>query len=192
MIVNKEQYLRNLRRMLGRMREDDRNEILYDYEEHFRIGTENGKTEEEIAESLGDVKTIARQFIADYSVKQAEENTSAGNILKAVFAAGALGFFNLIFVLGPFIGLVGVLVGLFAAAFGLSIGGFAALVGVIISPLFPSFINLNGVDIGFILFSSAGVMALGLLFLIGVFYLAKFLYKGTVRYLKWNIEVIKK
>jgi uncharacterized membrane protein len=174
------------------MSDGDRNEILYDYEEHFRIGMENGKTEEEISESLGDVKSIARQFMADYTVRQAETNASCGNIFKAVIAAGALGFFNLIFVLGPFLGLIGVMIGLFAAALGLLIGGLGAILGTLLSPVFPYFINLGGLDIGFLLFSSVGITCLGLLFFIGDCYLARLFSKGTLKYIKWNIEVIKK
>lgn len=172
--------------------DDDRNEILYDYEEHFRIGMENGKTEEEIASSLGDVRLIARQFKADYTVKQAETNASAANIFKAVIAAGALGFFNLVFVFGPFMALVGILIGLFAAACGLVIAGLGIILGLILSPLFPWVINLGGIYPGFLLFASIGITSMGLLFIIGNCYLAKFFYRGTVRYLKWNIEVIKK
>lgn len=190
--MNKHQYLSELNRLLGRMSDADRNEILYDYEEHFRIGMENGKTEEEIAESLGDVKSVARQFLADYTVKQAETNASAGNIFKAVIAAGALGFFNLVFVLGPFIALIGVLIGLFASAFGLIIGGLGVLLGAVLLPVLPAFISLGGVDIGFLIFAAIGITALGLLFLIGDCYLSKFFYRGALRYLKWNIEVIRK
>ncbi|MDW7669072.1 MAG: DUF1700 domain-containing protein [Bacillota bacterium] len=37
-------------------------EILEDFEEHFQIGLEEGRTEEEICESLGDPKEIAKNF----------------------------------------------------------------------------------------------------------------------------------
>ena len=71
---------------------------------------ENGKTEEEIAFSLGDPRILAKQFSASYAVQRAESSTSVNNILRAVLAVVGLGFFNLVFVLGPFLGLVGVLV----------------------------------------------------------------------------------
>lgn len=190
--MNRNEYISALGNLLNGIPEQDKNEILYDYSEHFRIGLENGKTEEEIAQALGDVRMIARQFKADYSVRQAETNTSAGNILRAVLAACLLGFFNLVIVLGPFLGLIGVLIGLFAASVGTSAGGCGLFLGVILAPAFPSYVDLGGFDPVAVAFFSVGVMCLGLLFFIANCYLARLLYKGTVKYLKWNIEFIKR
>lgn len=189
--MNKNDYLKSLDRLLNSLPQEDKNEILYDYEEHFRIGMENGKTEEEIAQSLGDVKAIARQFKADFSIERANTNASASNIFKAVLATVGLGFFNLVFVFGPFMGLVGALIGLFGGALGLVVGGIAAFIAVIISPAFPGIINIDG-SLEFWAFISIGVTCLGVLFFIADCYIAKYFYKGTIRYLKWNLEIIKK
>lgn len=190
--MNRNEYLSALSKLLEGIPEQDKNEILYDYSEHFRIGQENGKTEEEIAQALGDVRVIARQFKADCSVRQAETNTSAGNILRAVVAACLLGFFNLVIVLGPFLGVVGALFGFFAASIGISAGGFGLFIGSILSPVLPMLVNLGGFDPVAAAFFAAGLMCLGVLFFIGNCYLARLLYKGTVRYLKWNIEFIRR
>lgn len=187
--MNKRDFLSRLNVLLGAMPAEERKEVLYDYEEHFRMGMQEGKTEEEIARDLGDVYAIARQYHASFKVVRAETNASAGNIVRAVLATAGLGFFNLVFILGPFMGLVGVLIGLFAAGFGITIGGIGILIGILLAPLFPSYINI-GVSYPVVIFGSVGLSCLGLLFLIGDFYLAKFFYKGTVRYLKWNIDVI--
>jgi uncharacterized membrane protein len=40
-------------------------------------------------------------------------------------------------------------------------------------------------------FISVGITALGLLLIIGDYYLARFFYHAGIRYLKWNIGVIK-
>lgn len=189
--MNRQQYLSSLHAMLGSMPENEKADIIYDYEEHFRIGMEQGKSEEEIAQSLGDPRTIAKQFRADYRLKAAEEDTSAGNIVRAVIAAVGLGFFNLVFVLGPFLGLVGVIIGLAAAAVGMAVGGFAALLMVILSPLLSSHLSID-VNLPFAFFVSTGVTSFGLLFMIGVVYLTKYFFMGTVKYLKWNMDIIKK
>jgi uncharacterized membrane protein len=189
--MTKNDYIKSLGRLLSGMPEADRNEILYDYEEHFRIGLQNGKTEEEISQSLGDVKAIARQFMADFTIERAQTNASASNIFKAVLATVGLGFFNLVFVFGPFMGLVGVLIGLFGAAFGLTVGGAGAFIAVIVSPAFPGIINIDG-SLTFWSFISIGLTCLGILFFIADCYIAKFFYKGTIKYLKWNLEIIRK
>lgn len=77
---------------------------FYEYQEHFRIGLEEGKSEADIAQSLGDPNVIAKQFNVDHLVQKAEENTTVSNILKAVLATLGLGIFNLVFVLGSFLG----------------------------------------------------------------------------------------
>lgn len=189
--MNKNEYITSLNRLLGSLPADERNDIIYDYEEHFRMGMENGKTEEEIANALGDVRTIAKQFKADYSITVAQSNATPGNVFKAVLATLGLGFFNLVFVLGPFLGLVGVLIGFFSAAFGITIGGIAGVVATLISPVLP---NLVTTDLNpfFGFFVSMGLTAFGLLFLIGDFYLAKYFFKGTAKYLKWNLDIIRK
>lgn len=187
--MNKYEYITTLDRMLAGMPEADRKEILYDYEEHFRIGAEQGKSEEEIAQSLGDVRFIARQFKADFSINHAASNASAGNIFKAVLATVGLGFFNLVFVFGPFMGLVGVLVGFFAAAIGVTVGGLGMLIMAFLAPAFPDTVIMD-VSPVVAVFLSIGTACLGLLMFIGCCFLAKYFYKGTVKYLKWNLEVI--
>src|SRR5258708_1960548 len=112
--MSKDKFIQDLRDGLRGIPETEKKDILSDYEEHFRAGREQGKTEEHIAASLGNAKTIAKQFRAGYSIKQAEADFSAGNIVRAVLAAVSLGFFNIVFVIGPFAGLVGILVGLYA------------------------------------------------------------------------------
>ena len=45
------------------MSPSDKADIISDYEEHFRVGLENGKTESEIAASLGSPYDVANQFL---------------------------------------------------------------------------------------------------------------------------------
>ncbi|MHB1125573.1 MAG: HAAS signaling domain-containing protein [Bacillota bacterium] len=189
--MTKHDFLSRLERQLGGIPAEDKREILYDYEEHFRIGMEQGNDEAAIAESLGEINVIAKQFKADYALKKAETDTSLGNTLKAVYAALGLGFFNLVFVLGPFMGLVGVLIGLIGAAVGITVSGIAGMVAVMAAPFYPTLIAI-GANPAFVLFVSIGLTSLGLLFLIGDYYLARIFYKGLVIYLKWNMGVISR
>lgn len=52
--MNKMEYMKQLENQLLTLSAEDRNEILRDFEEHFKQGLLEGKTEEEIARSLGD------------------------------------------------------------------------------------------------------------------------------------------
>ena len=189
--MNKQEYMAELNRMLGRLPREEREDILADYRDHFAAGLEAGKTEEEIARDLGNPETLARNFTADYAVKEAEENRSAGNILKAVVAIISLGFFNLVFVLGPFLGLLGVLFGLVVAGFAIAASGIILFLAVVLSPVIPWAVEVTVHPLGAAL-AGVGLTSLGLLILIGVFYLAKIFYNLTLQYLKLNLRIINR
>ena len=187
--MNKKEFLGRLSELIKDISEEEKKDILFDYEEHFRIGLEKGRKEEEIAASLGDPKIIAKQSRASCILKEAEKTTSASNIIRAIFAAVGLGFFNLVIVLGPAMGLLGIFVALFASAFAITISGVAVLFGTLIGPVFAwnvyiPFAAVVSIPLGI------GLTALGLLFLIGTFYLTKFFYKLSISYLKMNLQII--
>jgi len=187
--MNKKEFLGRLSELIKDIPEEEKKDILFDYEEHFRIGLEKGRKEEEIAASLGDPKVIAKQSRASCILKEAEKTTSASNIIKAIFAAVGLGFFNLVIVLGPAMGLIGILVALFASAFAITISGVAVLFGTLLGPVFAwnvyiPFAAVVSIPLGI------GLTALGLLSLIGTFYLTKFFYKFSISYLKMNLQII--
>ncbi len=60
--MNKKEFLHILEISLSDFKDEERKEILYDYEEHFRIGEESGKSEEELIKELGDPNNIANQY----------------------------------------------------------------------------------------------------------------------------------
>ena len=187
--MNKKEFLGRLSELIKDIPEEEKKDILFDYEEHFRIGLEKGRKEEEIAASLGDPKIIAKQSRASCILKEAEKTTSASNIIRAIFAAIGLGFFNLVIVLGPAAGLIGILVALFAAAFAITVSGAAVLFGTLMGPVFAwniyiPFTAVVSIPLGI------GLTALGLLSIIGAFYLTKLFYKFSISYLKMNLQII--
>lgn len=154
----------------------------YDYEEHFRSGLAESKTEEEIVRALGNPAAIGKAYKADTILSKARDNKSVGNILKAVFAAMSLGFVNLVFILGPFLGLAGALIGLWAAAGSIALSGVGILLGLIFSPFVRSYVT-GPSNLLFTIFSSIGLSALGALFCIGMTYASKWFYKITLKYI---------
>jgi uncharacterized membrane protein len=100
-----------------------------------------------------------------------------------------LGLFNLVFVLVPFIILVVLLMAVFLVGVAFTIFGPVAFVYAILQMLgFPSFSIWLYPAAG--VFFSIGMTAVGLLLIIGDFYLARFFYNMGIRYLKWNIHII--
>ena len=191
--MNKKDFFIILEKALINFPQNERSEIMYDYEEHFRFGIESGKTEEEIVFALGDPALIAKQYKANQTIELANTNPSTKNIFGAVLAAVSLGFFNLVIVLGPFIALVGVVFALFASAIAVVVSGLALMIASITAPIFPGIISvpLNVPLIAITLFG-VGTSALGILFFIGVYNVAKYFSIVTIRYLKWNLSIINK
>ena len=178
--MNKEQFLKHLEASLKRLSLEERQDILQDYEEYFTIGIDKGKSEQEIAASLGNLRQIAKELLASYHLQQVEHTTSAGNIIRAVWAVIGLGFFNLVIVLGPLIALLG-----------LVFSGWVMSVAFILAP-FGILINLFiGEFRLFDLFASIGLCGIGIFIAMGMYVATKALFKGFIRYMKFNVSLVK-
>ncbi|WP_071458854.1 HAAS signaling domain-containing protein [Bacillus massilinigeriensis] len=178
--MNKEQFLKQLNASLERLPQDERQDILQDYEEYFAIGLEKGKTEQEISASLGNPKQISRELTVSYRLDQVEQKTTAGNVMRAVWAVIGLGFFNLVIVLAPFVALVGVI-----------IAGWVSAICFILAP-FSVLINLFlGTFRWFDLFFTVGLCGIGIFLAMGMFFATSAISKGFIRYMKFNASLVK-
>ena len=190
--MNKEQFLDELRRSLSGIPEQEKKEILYDYEEHFRSASENGQEEGEIARSLGNPRVLGRSYRIESLLDRERGGRRASNILRAVFASLSLGFFNVIITIPLFAGLFAGLAGLWAGAVSLAVSGLAVIVGLILQPLLPAFISLGGLSIPFLIFAGIGIAALGVLAVIGMWKLSQLFFRMTALYVQFNVRVIKR
>jgi len=180
--MNKYQFMKLLDSSLKSLSSEERLDILQDFEEHFAVGMEEGKTEEEIAAALGSPQQIAKDLGATYHLEKVEATATVGNIFRAVWAVIGLGFFNLLIVLGPFIAVA-------AVAF----AGWAVGIAFIASPLLV-FVNTAiypGTFEFFDLFFSLTLSGIGLFIAIGMLPATRVLTKGLVRYLKFNAKLVK-
>jgi uncharacterized membrane protein len=191
--MNKEDYLKKLSKLVKKLPEEDRKEILSDYEEHFRIGIEKGRTEEEISEALGYPENVAKQIKADYMVKKAEDKPSPTSIIEALVAVAGLGLFNILVMIPSLILGIIILSLLLAGCAGIVIG-----IVIMLSPLlhifFPNsmYLPLNGV-IGTLLIIGGGIFitGIGTVFVLIMAYAANWLYKFVIKLLRSSLEDIK-
>lgn len=65
------EFLSALEGALSGMDTEEKREILSDYEEHFTLGLAAGKSEEQIAASLGDPGQLAKMYVALKAAKKA-------------------------------------------------------------------------------------------------------------------------
>lgn len=179
-MLNKNQFLQMLKEELKGLPEEEVQEILGDYQEHFDIGLSEGRSEKDIAMALGNPRVIAKELKANYFVNQASESFTLSHFFQALMATIGLGFFNLLFVLGPVLGLFGIIMGIGASGIALVFTGFYVLVmGVIhIQQLLLA------------IFLSLSFISAGLIITLLVYEGTRWLLKLIVGYLKWNLNII--
>lgn len=180
--MNKQQFVHQLSRALRRLPSSERDDILRDYEEHFAIGRQQGKNEEEIAVALGSPEQIAKELLTLYHLDRAEASATLGNVVRAVWAAVGLGFFNLVIVLGPLTALTALVLGGWVAGIAGVAAPFLVLIMGMITPA-----SFNWFD----LLISVALCGGGLLLTMGMYYATPMLARGLVRYLKFNVTLVK-
>ena len=190
--MNKDTFLSELKRSLGRMPESEKKDVLYDYEEHFRMGTAEGKSQEQVAASLGNPRLIGKSYAIDSLLEDPKDGgpVPASSVVRAVFASISLTFFNLIFILGPFMGLVGVMIGLWATAISLPISGVAVVLSPLAALIVPQWVDFGGVSVAVVFFAGIGLAAIGVLAVIGMYLLSRLFLRGTAAYVKLNARIV--
>jgi uncharacterized membrane protein len=188
--MNREQFLARLGRALGGMSAAEKREILADYEEHFRSGLAEGRSEEEIARALGNPAALGGSYRVESLTDASRQGWGAANVTRAVFASLSLGLFNAIIVLGPFVGLLGVLAGLWAAAGSIAVAGAACMLGAIVGPFLPYLAGVTVWEALFVFFAGVALAALGLLAVLGMVALTRWFTVLVARYVRFNARII--
>ncbi|MDQ0200760.1 DUF1700 domain-containing protein [Neobacillus ginsengisoli] len=186
--MTKQQFLDELNRLLAPLPDAEREDILSDYESHIDSAVENGKTEEEAVADLGSPRTIAHELGAFQPIEKttfsdwiSQKENDKRNVGPNIFAFIGMLLFNLIFIIGPVVGIAGTFVGLYAAA-----------IGCLITPL-GFILNLFTHDTPILLmfFFVLAAFSFGYLLLL----LTHFLAKGYIRLLHWywklNVKIVR-
>ncbi len=115
---------------IGRLREGLRGlpaqtvaDIVADYEAHFAEGAAAGRSEESVAQALGDPDRLARELRAEAGLKRWEEQRNPSAAAQAVFAVLGLGAIDILVLLPIMMGVAGTLFGLFITVIVLFIVG---------------------------------------------------------------------
>ncbi|MCO7125826.1 DUF1700 domain-containing protein [Sporolactobacillus shoreicorticis] len=177
----KNDFFHKLNHLLRELPKKERDEILADFEEHFTIGFNKGKTEEEIIQELGDPQDIASAELADYYATNPVRQETVPSATRSLLLAIVLIFFNLVVVAGPAFGIFFGYIGLWFGA-----------VSMVISPLlsFLSFFQSGFDAFLFTFFVSLACCGIGLLLSIALIYSGKFLWYVCAGYVRFNIDLI--
>lgn len=189
--MGKQEFLGQLQYALQSLPPEDVKEIIYDYAEHIDIAVEKGESAEDVIKRLGPIKVIAKEYTINRLITQAQTKPSGINYGRVFWATLGLGFFNLVFILGPFIGLWGVIFGFFMSGVAFVLSGVLMILASFMMP----FGILNTISSS--IWESVAVFGVGLvigslgcLLTIGMGLSAKWFYQITLNYLKLNQKVM--
>lgn len=203
--MKKKEFLEELDKILTQKNYPEKEDVLKDFEEHFVIGQEEGKSEEEIAKLLGRPKEIAEQFkeeieeenskktatvkseVPEDNNQTKKENDSATKLILAI----CLIFFNLVFVLGIVGGIFGALVGFIAGFIAIAVAGIGLVVVGILGLILGSVIVPTSLMALTLMFSGIGTTALGILATMATVWISIQFFKLLIKYCQWNVKVIK-
>lgn len=182
--MDKITFLNELEHQLHRLPNQVADQIMNQYENHFFKENEKGKTDSEILKTLDSPKQIAKKKYAKYAVKDAEKKPDFNHLKRAVAATIGMSLITLIFVVVPLIFLILLII----------VGMFMTL-GMVLAPLIVLmtnlFADLHQISVSNYLFSFA-YCGLGLMFFVVIVKFVCLLRDALIRYLKWNINFIKK
>ncbi len=183
--MNKEQFLKQLGAHLKQLTTAERNEILSDIEEFFVYAAKDGATEAETASRLGDPKKLAKEYLAQSHIANANVKRTPKNMFLAFLYAAGLGTVNAlyaIFVVG--VGYI-VISALYITAVSIGLAGLAAIAASALSFAGMGIIVLVGILIGIVL------ICLGIMFFIGIMAMSKVFHKGNMAFLNRISDKIK-
>ncbi|UXR71095.1 MULTISPECIES: DUF1700 domain-containing protein [unclassified Staphylococcus] len=182
--MDKITFLNELEYQLNKLPKHVVDDVMNTYENYFYEEGKKGFTDKEIVDSLDTPKQIAKRKYAKSAVKDAENKPNMSRIARAIFATVGMSLVTFCFILIPLI---------FIVIFMLMIT-FVAL-GMILSPLILFVSNiwagLHNFSISNYLFSFA-YLGLGTMFLVMIVKASIGIRTLLIRYLKWNMNFIKK
>jgi uncharacterized membrane protein len=176
--MSKQEFIETLRHYLASLPEDERNELLRDYEAHFMFGLQNGKTEAEIVRELGDPLALAREAVGDSFLPPPPWSPPRRDIPRFIGVSILLFFLNIMIA-------IPVLASVWAAFVSLC----AITIAAILSPLALAAETILYGGFGLHkLFIAIGMIGVGMLLAPLVRYLGKWLAFVTVKYGQWNYK----
>jgi uncharacterized membrane protein len=121
--MNRVSFMMQLRRGLAGLPQNEIEDICADYESHFADGMRHGRSEDDVAEALGDPTRLARELRAEVGFKRWEQNRSASNFLGVVLALLGLATIDIVFLFPILCAMAGVFFGLAVAFLALTVAG---------------------------------------------------------------------
>ncbi len=194
--MDKYSYLHELYQSLSTLTEPERSKIMKDAEAKFDDAEKNGRPISEVIHELGIPKRTSIVTSQQRIYKNPEPVVpvqKANQPVSMLLIGIGLLMFNLIIVLGPFLGIWGVIFGLFISGIAMAISGLLiVLSGILAFPI--SFISIPLIVMSHpVLLFSTGFFLLGIGGFLGLLtiFVGRLIGILTYRYTKWNLKLIR-
>jgi len=208
--MTKQEFLDTLSEGLKNFPSNERNEILYDYEEHFRIGETSGKSDQKIISELGDPYMILSQYKSSYDNNNFESsksdyknnNGSSDNNYyydknsyytdshKRRSSSTAMNIILAILIIIAAIPvgsvLLSLLLALYSTALGFTVSGIGMMIGGVTGGLALSIISIPfSIPLSALVFIGIGTIALGLLIFLFSIWLTRLIFDLFKKIFYW-------
>jgi uncharacterized membrane protein len=198
--MNQKSFINELQTRLIFLPKERVKDIVSDYEEHFAEGLSKGLSEEQIAQRLGQPKTIAKQYKIKDLLGDKSTPITIGKVLRVLYIGLSLAFFNILFVAGLYIGLLGTYFASVITNIALIMTGLFVIVLAVFPTLTtvpwletqsgPIRLDLLPIDRTMLFLLATGFVSLFLITFIGLMIVGKWIAKGTVTYIRSNVSII--
>ncbi|HPS30504.1 MAG TPA: DUF1700 domain-containing protein [bacterium] len=185
--MDKALFITKLRDSLSGLTFKEIEDIVADYEEHFRIGLEKGKSEAEISVSLGSPEEIALQYTGEKTDRA--ESSKNHDKTKMWVVAALLIAVNVTVFFTPLLTLFWVWFALWAVSFAAVAVGFIIAVAGLINVTIPI---LNFLLAPFLTLFGTGTVSLGIGMIIVLGWLTKLAVKAIKWWVNFNIDIARK
>lgn len=189
--MNKEVYIKTLKRNLSGVPKDDIEEAAVEVHRHIEAGVVSGKSESEIIGGLIEAKALAKIIRAEYEMDTLSLKLSCKKVFLVIGLLLSLGFVNIVFL--PVIISV---IALVACLYLLVLCLYTTGVLLIITPLVGFFIPIlvSVPEGGYILMLP--MMGMAVMVVTRLVHklmngMAKHIFKGVIKYLKLNLAAFK-
>ncbi|WP_435373926.1 DUF1700 domain-containing protein [Staphylococcus nepalensis] len=181
--MDKITFLNALEQELHNLPRNERDKIMYEYEQYFFEQESDGKNEYQIIGALESPKQIGKEIMVKNAIVSAEYRPNAKNIVKAIMASLGMGILSLVIILLPMVVLAVFMFGLLLVAFFLTISPILLIIHGLLNHMMSLAISNY-----FFAFSFTG---LGIVLFVIIAKLSQLVYRLILKYLRWNIRTIK-
>lgn len=202
--MTKEQFFAELAKALDALPDNERNDILRDYEEYFIDAEGAGRSDADVIATLGQPAQIAKQLTANQHLAAAKQQMTVGSFLKATLAVLSLTIFNVGVVLSPLLSIAGVILALWIVSIALvlspAIYGIVLLFRIPVTNVGDIYAILNTYEFsastqqaflqlgGFLTLIGVGCGILGCIIL---YYLSRLFITIFIKYMQFNVSVLQ-